>query len=163
MTRPAKLATAALVALIVVFLILADRGDSRDPVRRPLMVEAVDGHGVHWWARRARENRRAALWQRKRTRTLLRQFRPVAETSAREAISYVFGTHAAQAIRVAYCETGGTYSVHAQNGQYLGLFQMGDYARGRYGHAANAWAQAVSAYRYFVDSGADWSPWECRP
>jgi hypothetical protein len=33
-----------------------------------------------------------------------------------------------EAWSVARCETGGTMSVWANNGQYLGLFQMGDYA-----------------------------------
>ena len=82
-------------------------------------------------------------------------------SQAEEAITYVFGPYAAQALRVAWCES--RYSVWAQNGQYLGLFQMGSSARARYGHAWNAWAQAVSAYRYFIDSGRDWSPWTCKP
>jgi hypothetical protein len=82
---------------------------------------------------------------------------------AQEAIRYVFGPYGDQAVRVADCETGGTFSIWARNGQYLGLFQMGSYARARYGHAWNAWAEAVSAYRYFIDSGRDWSPWTCKP
>jgi hypothetical protein len=80
-----------------------------------------------------------------------------------QAIRMVFGPYAEQAIRVSSCETGGTFSTRATNGQYLGLFQMGDYARGRYGHSWTALGQAKAAYRYFVDSGRDWSPWECRP
>jgi hypothetical protein len=82
-------------------------------------------------------------------------------SQAETAIRYVFGPYATQALRVAYCES--RYSIWARNGQYLGLFQMGEYARSRYGHAWNAWAQAISAWRYFVDSGRDWSPWACRP
>lgn len=66
-----------------------------------------------------------------------------------------------QAWEVARCETGGTFSVWANNGQYLGLFQMGDYARSRYGHGWNPWAQARAAHRYYRDAG--WSPWECQP
>jgi hypothetical protein len=85
----------------------------------------------------------------------------VADT--KRAICSVFGRHCSQALRVAYCETGGTYSVYARNGQYLGLFQMGSYARARYGHSWNAWGQAQAAYRYFVASGRDWSPWACKP
>ena len=69
----------------------------------------------------------------------------------------------AEAYRVAGCETGYTYDVYARNGQYLGLWQMGSYARGRYGHSWTALGQARAAYRYFVDSGRDWSPWECKP
>jgi hypothetical protein len=82
-------------------------------------------------------------------------------SQAEQAIRYVFGPYASQALRVAWCES--RFSIYATNGQYLGLFQMGNYARARYGHAWNAWAQAVSAYRYFVDSGKDWSPWSCKP
>lgn len=84
-------------------------------------------------------------------------------TDPRTAIRMVFGRYADQALSVAGCETGGTYSVYASNGQYLGLFQMGDYARGRYGHGTTAIAQARAAYRYFSSSGYDWSPWECKP
>ena len=79
------------------------------------------------------------------------------------AIRMVFGPYAEQAIRVSACETGNTFSVNATNGQYLGLFQMGDYARGRYGHGPDAFTQAKAAYAYFVASGRDWSPWECKP
>lgn len=79
------------------------------------------------------------------------------------AIYAVFGPYGSQAVAVARCETGGTFSVYARNGQYLGLFQMGDYARSRYGHGWNPWAQARAAHRYYVDSGRDWSPWQCRP
>jgi hypothetical protein len=68
-----------------------------------------------------------------------------------------------EAWSVARCETGGTMSVWANNGQYLGLFQMGDYARSRYGHGRDPWTQARAAHRYYVDSGRDWSPWTCKP
>jgi hypothetical protein len=76
-------------------------------------------------------------------------------------IHHVFGKYGTQAVQVAKCESGLT--VWARNGQYLGLFQMGDYARGRYGHSWNPWAQARAAFRYFRDSGYDWSPWACKP
>lgn len=66
-----------------------------------------------------------------------------------------------QAVAVASCESG--LSIWARNGQYLGLFQMGSYARAKYGHAWNAWTQSRAAYRYFQDSGRDWSPWSCQP
>jgi hypothetical protein len=59
--------------------------------------------------------------------------------------------------RHARCES--TLNVYATNGQYQGLFQMGDYARSRYGHGWDAWAQARAAYAYFRDAG--WAPWEC--
>lgn len=76
-------------------------------------------------------------------------------------IQVVFGKYGSQAVRVAKCESG--LSEWARNGQYLGLFQMGSYARARYGHAWNPWAQARAAYRYFVASGRGWSPWACKP
>jgi len=76
-------------------------------------------------------------------------------------IMKVFGRYGTQAVAVARCESGLT--IGAENGQYLGLFQMGSYARGKYGHSWNAWGQARAAYRYFVDSGRDWSPWSCKP
>lgn len=77
------------------------------------------------------------------------------------AICSAFGPYCLQALAVARCES--TLSVYAQNGQYLGLFQMGDYARSRYGHGMDALTQARAAYAYFRDSGSDWSPWQCKP
>lgn len=79
------------------------------------------------------------------------------------SIRSTFGRYGDQAVAVAGCETGGTYSVYASNGQYLGLFQMGDYAREKYGHSTSALGQARAAYHYFSDEGYDWSPWECKP
>lgn len=70
---------------------------------------------------------------------------------------------AVEAINVSYCETGGTFSVWAENGQYLGMFQMGSSERAQYGHGNTPWAQAQAAHRYYVASGRDWSPWECKP
>lgn len=82
-------------------------------------------------------------------------------TTVTGIIRYVFGDYGSEAVSVAYCES--RLSVFARNGQYLGLFQMGDYARSRYGHGWDAWTQSRAAYRYFVDAGKDWSPWQCRP
>lgn len=83
------------------------------------------------------------------------------ERSPEKAICHVFGAHCGEALRVARCESG--YSVNAQNGQYLGLFQMGASARRIFGHGDTALEQARAAYRYFVSSGGDWSPWSCKP
>lgn len=90
--------------------------------------------------------------------------KPNASNTARTKaiICKVFGPYCRQAINVSSCETGGTFSIWAQNGQYLGLFQMGYWERNKYGHGNNAWKQARAAYRYFIDSGRDWSPWSCR-
>jgi hypothetical protein len=76
------------------------------------------------------------------------------------AICTVFGAHCHEALAVARCES--RLRTTAQNGQYLGLFQMGSYERRLFGHGASAHAQAVAAHRYFVRSGRDWSPWSCR-
>lgn len=77
------------------------------------------------------------------------------------AICMVFGTRCSEALRVAQCES--RYDLDARNGQYLGLFQMGSWERQTYGHGETAIAQSRAAYRYFVASGRDWSPWECKP
>ena len=98
--------------------------------------------------------RRKAQAERKR---LLASF----ERSPQKAICHVFGSYCGQALRVARCESG--YSVNAQNGQYLGLFQMGSNERRLFGHGESALVQAQAAYRYFVRSGRDWSPWSCKP
>lgn len=132
------------------------------PVERSVSAaeRTIQGRGILWWHRRAVQARKDA---NKRGRTI-RRLR--AELVSREigptlAIRLVFGPYAEQALRVAWCES--RWHTGARNGQYLGLFQMGSYARGRYGHASDALGQAQAAYRYFVESGRDWSPWECKP
>lgn len=91
-----------------------------------------------------------------------RDERRAAKAPPKVAICDVFGRrYCAQALSVSWCES--RHSTTAQNGQYLGLFQMGSYARGLYGHGATARQQAEAAHRYFVDSGRDWSPWSCKP
>jgi hypothetical protein len=40
---------------------------------------------------------------------------------------------------------------------------MGSSERQLFGHGVSALAQARAAYRYFVRSGRDWSPWSCKP
>jgi hypothetical protein len=78
------------------------------------------------------------------------------------AIRYVFRRvgEAAKAISVVDCETGGAFNTTASNGGvYLGLFQMGPYARARYGHSWDALGQTWSAYFYYRAAG--WGPWEC--
>ncbi len=79
----------------------------------------------------------------------------------RVAICNVFGKYCAEALQVSRCESGLTTT--AQNGQYLGLFQMGSSARQLYGHGTSAIAQARAAHRYFVASGHEWGPWSCKP
>jgi hypothetical protein len=82
-------------------------------------------------------------------------------SGAERAICGVFGPYCSQALRVAWCES--RMRTSAENGQYLGLFQMGDNARRRYGHGPDAWTQSEAAFRYFADSGFSWGPWSCKP
>jgi hypothetical protein len=108
----------------------------------------------HLAATRARTARtRQAVARRRHEAQLAR--------SPGKAICYVFGRYCKQALQVARCESG--YRTGAQNGQYRGLFQMGSSARQLFGHGESALEQARAAYRYFVRSGRDWSPWSCKP
>lgn len=142
-------------------------------------------HNKHDWTNRALDNRcRAKVSLDDFTKTPLRSVRPAwrghhvywaklrhhraqrrssvcVPTSTAGIIRYVFGAFGDQAVAVATCESG--LSVFATNGQYLGLFQMGTFARSRYGHSWDALGQSRSAYAYFTDSGSDWSPWSCKP
>jgi len=87
-------------------------------------------------------------------------YRPY-QIRARTAICKTFGGYCQEALSVSWCESRWTVTAH--NGQYLGLFQMGSYARSKYGHSNGAWGQSRAARRYFIDSGRDWSPWSCKP
>jgi hypothetical protein len=66
-----------------------------------------------------------------------------------------------QAVRVAKCESGWSMTPYAGNGQYLGMFQFGSFARSTYGFGWSPWVQSAAAYRYYRVAG--WSPWECKP
>jgi hypothetical protein len=151
----------SLLLIVVVALAVAPASAvTSNPPPKPALPLLVDGHGVKWWAARARARARDAAWQKKRARALTRQLQSVRDNPA-AAIRHVFGVYADQALAVAWCES--RYSVTAANGRYLGLFQMGSSERARYGHGADALTQARAAYRYFVAAGRDWSPWTCRP
>jgi hypothetical protein len=84
-----------------------------------------------------------------------------ASRSPRGAICEVFRQYCKQALAVAWCES--RLEPDAQNGQYLGLFQMGSQERRLFGHGQTARQQAIAAHTYFVHSGRDWSPWSCKP
>jgi hypothetical protein len=103
---------------------------------------------------------RAQLAARKREQKQRRLMARLSRSPAK-AICHVFGPYCRQALQVARCESG--HRTGAQNGQYLGLFQMDSSARQLYGHGGSALDQAKAAYRYFVRSGGDWSPWSCKP
>lgn len=106
-------------------------------------------------AARARE-REQAQEQLERARQL-----DALNASPQKAICHVFGDYCGQALQVARCESG--LQLTAQNGQYLGLFQMGSSERRLFGHGVTALEQSRAAHRYFVRSGRDWSPWSCKP
>ena len=91
-----------------------------------------------------------------------RKARALAHAPPQVAICRVFGRrYCGQALSVSWCES--RHSTRAQNGQYLGLFQMGSSERRLFGHGRTAHRQAIAAHRYFVASGRDWSPWSCKP
>jgi len=91
-----------------------------------------------------------------------RELRRLVKAPPKVAICRVFGRrYCGQALKVAWCES--RHSTRAQNGQYLGLFQMGSSERRLFGHGETAHRQALAAHRYFVVSGRDWSPWSCKP
>jgi hypothetical protein len=150
---------------------LAERLERKlDAARRHRSV--IRFFSEHRWLLRSAEHRVVASRAlRRATRQLERVNREIAairrvlrQREARRprvAICKVFGRYCRQALAVAWCES--RHSTTAQNGQYLGLFQMGWNERRLFGHGATARAQAVAAHRYFVVSGRDWSPWSCKP
>ena len=85
------------------------------------------------------------------------------QRKAKAIICAVFGPYCAQALAVSWCESKWYRWAGYGKHQYLGLFQMGSSERARYGHGPGAWAQSRAAWRYFVASGRDWSPWSCKP
>ena len=94
-------------------------------------------------------------------RAQVRRLAVLRTASPPRAICNVFGSYCRQALAVSRCESG--LRTDAQNGQYLGLFQMGTNERRIFGHGNSAIAQAAAAHRYFIASGRDWSPWSCKP
>jgi hypothetical protein len=72
-----------------------------------------------------------------------------------------------EAVTVAKCEASALWWWHrnqptqAVNGQYKGMFQMGESERERFGHGPDPWSQARAAKRYWNVSG--WHPWQCLP
>lgn len=119
----------------------------------PIHPAARKWRGDRW------DKQRLAIWRDRLAQC--RQLLAGARANPRIAINLIFGPYRNQALAVSRCESG--YSVNAQNGQYLGIFQMGSSERARYGHGHDALEQAIAAHRYFVASGRDWSPWSCKP
>jgi len=132
--------------------------DPRFEKKANLRLGAARRHLAATRAKAARTRRELA----RRTQEAQRmRFEAQLAHSPAKAICHVFGSYCKQALQVARCESG----VHtsAQNGQYRGLFQMGSNERQLFGHGESALVQARAAYRYFVRSGRDWSPWSCKP
>jgi hypothetical protein len=162
MSRPA--AVAALLALLALVAVVAALASST-PTRRQLGYGQVkfNGAGPERWAQRWRREHRRLLAVRAELRRQRRALLEHVVRQPRMAITLMFGPYAGQALAVADCETGGTYSTGARNGQHAGLFQMGAGERHLYGHGSTPLAQARAAYVYFVVTGRDWSPWTCKP
>jgi hypothetical protein len=78
-----------------------------------------------------------------------------------QIICQVFGSYCSTAQCIAYRES--RYQTWAQNGQYLGIFQMGSHERALFGHGNDAWSQARAAKRYFdyerAHGRSGWGPW----
>jgi hypothetical protein len=131
--------------------------------RRWLLRSSVHGDVARTALQRARRNLTRVTRNIRAIRKVFarREARRLASMTPREVICDVFGSYCQQAIAVAWCESRLTTT--AQNGQYLGLFQMGSHERSTFGHGGSARQQAKAAYRYFVLSGRDWSPWSCKP
>lgn len=114
---------------------------------------------------RARTEARIAI-ERRELRALRRAIVRM-ENDPQTAIRIVFGDGwlGQEALRVSYCETGGTFSIFARNGQYENIFQMGTWERRTYGWhtvGSSPLIAARAAKRYY-DAAGGWGPWECKP
>jgi hypothetical protein len=143
------------VTVALAALVTADPFDGQARAAPNAVGKAAATGGVRLARGRAATERREQAEAERRREARRRARTPQA------VICRVFGAHCRQALAVAHCES--RFETDAENGQYLGLFQMGSYARDLYGHGASAETQARAAHRYFVESGRDWSPWGCKP
>ena len=132
--------------------------DPRVEKKANLRLRTARRHLAATQAKAARSQRQLA--RRKQEAQRIRFEAQLARSPAK-AICHVFGAYCKEALQVARCESG--YRTTAENGQYRGLFQMGSSERQLFGHGGSALQQARAAYRYFVRSGRDWSPWSCKP
>jgi hypothetical protein len=131
---------------------------------RTLLSSTKHGTAAQTAVRHAERRLASTLKSIAAIRRLLRrqQVRQLAITSPKVAICDVFGRHyCGQALAVSWCESH--HRTTAENGEYLGLFQMGSSERRLFGHGLTARQQAIAAHKYFVRSGRDWSPWSCKP
>lgn len=85
-------------------------------------------------------------------------------TSPTAIIRYVFPASTEDsALRVAYCETGGTFNIYAHNPSGAsGLFQlMPTWWEGKF-DPYNPWANTRAAYS-ISSGGTNWGAWVCQP
>jgi hypothetical protein len=135
------------------------RAQLRIEARRTHVAFREPRHHLGWKLRRLHDSND---WHRR----LLAHYRSLPDwipSDPRAAICVVF-VPCGGALSVASCETGGTFSIYASNGQYQGLFQMGSSERAKYAHGRyeTAYDQAMAAFRY-SQSGRNWGPWQCQP
>ena len=170
-------AIAAAVFCLVV-LVAPARGASSDPVVRKIdrvraaaqMCQGELTGGRRWpvahLERRASTGPELRLW----VLELWRERHAVACAKRNalnawppNAVRFVFGRLGADDVAIALDviddEGGGPQCVRATNGQYLGCFQMGAWARDQYGHGRTALLQAWAAFRYRVAARGWCSGW----
>lgn len=124
-----------------------------DGVRIPMTAEWRSHLKFHLWM-----TRRARQWITEAHHRLQKSRLGVFLTgNVPQLICQVFGSACSMAQTVAYRES--RYSIYAANGQYLGIFQMGEHERATYATIgySTAYEQIVAAHNYFMVSG--WSPW----
>lgn len=108
------------------------------------------------------------LHRHQRNLEQLKELQRIYALSPVKAILFVFKEDPQGAINVAACESGGgdpsAIDIHAKNGQYLGMFQMGDDERATYATIGyeTPYQQTVAAHNYFVAANG-WGPWGCVP
>lgn len=134
-------------------------GISHSPTIRGAALYHSPGY-LRWIQRKWNRRRLHAYKLAHRPRPM---YRTLSNTSGsvQTVICQVFGPYCSQALAVARCESG--FSITAVNGIYYGLFQLGATERATYGEGRTALGETQAAYRYFVASGRDWSPWSCKP
>jgi hypothetical protein len=137
--------------------------DAAGITRSPAIRGVAGYHSIGYlrWVERKWNRRR--LYAYKLAHRPHAMYRTLASSggSVRSVICSVFGSACSEALAVVRCESG--FSIHAVNGQYLGLFQMGSAERARFATIgySTAYQQTVAAHNYYMVSG--WAPWSCRP
>ena len=160
--RRAAIVLVLLLVLVVVLVVANPRASerSRKDELAPVSVRLVDGHGVKWWARRARSNGSAMRWQRHQAVLLRRAIADRVELSGDLAEAFVCIYHHEAA------DAGG-WQANTGNG-YFGGLQMDQSFMAAYGSeflnsygTADRWppfVQVAVAMRAYW-SGRGFGPW----